>query len=214
MAIGTPYATALEYRAAIDKTDGGDDAAILVDLETVSNFFNRRTKRSRAGFNVDAGDVTRIYEVGDRGAVPPGGIDIVTIDDLVSVTSIKLDVGQVGNFTDASTVTAASTDYEFLPLDRSQGPEVRPADSIRFTPWGTIGALNAGVRIEVVGKFGWPDVPAAVKSATIQLCSILRLEGPRASQQIPEDLEGAIQFSPSAKGLVWDLVRTYEDIRY
>jgi len=209
MAIDSAYATAANYRKAIKKSDPGDDPRILIDLGIVSRFLDVRLRRL-AGFAQDTSAVARIFEVGARGHVGPGGQRILDVDDLVSITSIKVDQSIVGNFTDSSVVTAASTDYELLPRNATLGPTSKPYDAIRWTPWGDIGPLQQGARVEITAKYGWPSVPGPIERACIELTGILRLETPRATVTVPEDMNGVVQQSPVAQQIIWNLATSFE----
>ena len=116
-------------------------------------------------FWLDAIDATRYYE--RASAV------LVVIDDLATVTSIKTDPTGEGVF---SEIWTENTDFVF-------GPQNAAADGV---PYQTIYSLYAGSyvvpdgyttsgkyflpsgprRIQVIGKFGWPAVPAQVVTAT------------------------------------------------
>lgn len=102
----------------------------------------------------DPADVTRYYERTD--------VDLVVIDDLATLTSVKIDPDGMGTFSQAWT---QNTDFMF-------GPENAAADGV---PWTAIYRLPTSGsylfpagrrRIQVIGKFGWPAVPAQVVEAT------------------------------------------------
>ena len=199
MAIDSAYATAEQYRAAIDRTDTSDDDEILLDLKAISRYIEGKLQRF---FNKDAEDVSRIYTC-------PKTSDTLRIDDLSELTSIEIDTNIDGTYN----VTLDSDDYELLPVNANLGPEPRPYTQIWLTDWGDYSAFYKGQRIKVTGKFGWPSVPEAVKRATIHLTAILRLETPRATRRIPE-LGEAIEASPDAQHIIRQLTDNYRRIRY
>jgi len=104
-------------------------------------------------FWLDATDQTRYYERLDD--------DLVVIDDLAAITSIKTDPDGTGTYSGTWT---QDTDYVF-------GPDNAAADGV---PWAAIYRLPAGGhviprgkrRIQVIGRFGWPAVPDRVAEAT------------------------------------------------
>ena len=55
---------------------------------------------------------------------------------------------------------------------------------------------------ELTSIGGWPAIPAAIARATYQLTGILRLQSPRATSQIPEAFDQALEASPTAKKIV------------
>ncbi len=121
-------------------------------------------------FWLDAIDATRYYERASAA--------LVVIDDLAMVTSIKTDPSGDGVY---SETWVENTDFVF-------GPQNAVADGV---PYQTIYSLHAGDyvllagylssgryflpagprRIQVVGRFGWPAVPAQVVTATSILAS-------------------------------------------
>ena len=205
MVISDAYATAAQYRAAITKSDTTDDIEIDLDLLAVSRYLERRLGRF---FNVDASDVTRIYDVGSRGARPPGGHKSLWIDDLSAApTSVIIDKDNDGLFSDETAL--ASTDYELYPLNAPDGPEARPYTRLDITAWGDEGTWPHTSRVQIIGKWGWLAVPAAITRATIHLAGILRLESPRATNRIPDDLGATVATSPQGQAIVRQLMNAY-----
>ena len=206
MAIADAYATVAEYRDRTGKTGhSDDDATTLLQLTAVSRYIERFLGRF---FNVDASDVTRLFRVGDRGGAPPGGRKVLTVDDLSATpTSVKIDKDNDGLFSDETAL--AGTDYILIPRNAQLGPESEPYQAIELTPWGDQTAWPEGVWVEVIGKFGWPAVPEAIRQATIDVTGILKMETPRATNRIVDDLAGAIEASPQAHGIVKGLQVVY-----
>ena len=195
MAVTDAYSTAGTYRSAIGKIDTGDDAEILTDLTAISRYLDLRLGRF---FTKDAAAVKRYY-MGD-------GQVVLYVDDLVSVTTIKIDTDLDGSFADETAL--ATTDYELLPRNVDVGPEPQPYRSIGLTDYGTKGVWTPIARIEIDAVWGWPAVPDAIKRACIQLTGILRLETPRAQATVSE-IGQVVQMSGKAMGIVEDLHRHY-----
>ena len=207
MAISDAYATVAEYRERVGKTGPSDhDDTVKDQLTAVSRYIERFLGRF---FNVDASDVTRLYRVGDDGGVPNlGARKVLTVDDLsADPTSIKIDEDKDGLFTDETAL--AATDYVLLPRNALLGPEAEPYHAIELNSWGDTASFTEGAWVEVIGKFGWPAVPQAIKQATVDLTSILRLESPRATNRIVDDIAGSIEASPQAHGIVKGLQVVY-----
>lgn len=184
------YATAAEYRASIDKVDTSEDAEVLIDLTSVSRHIEKRL----AGrfFTKDASAAVRIYK--------PRFPNILEVDDIVTLTSIKVDAGRDGTY--ETTLTAA--EYELTPRNAADGPEPSPYTAIeRLT-----GAWANTSRVEVTAVFGWPAVPAAIKSACIQITAMLRLETPRAQSQVT-DLGSIVSVNTTARNLIDNLILDY-----
>ena len=201
MAVTDSLITAAEYRAIAEKSDTSDDADVLLDATAISRYIEGRLGRFFTG---DAGDVTRVY------TVPVLGQRLYVDDLAADPTTIKIDEDHDGSFTDETALAAA--DYELHPINAALGPEVWPYTSIVLTDWGTKGSFAKGQRVEVVGTFGWPAVPQAVKQATAHLTAILRLESPRATNQIAPmaDVMGVLSTSRSAQDIVQRLIEQYK----
>lgn len=196
------YATVTQYRDAIDMTDTGKDDQIEADLEAVSRYLDQRLGRI---FGQDVYDETRLF-------VPAASSDTLWVDDLsADPDSIKIDEDEDGVFTDEDAL--ASTDYELRPLNATSGAEPRPYTHIVLTRWGDYGAWTPNVRVQITGKWGWPDVPKGIERACIQFTSIWRLQSPLATRRIPE-LGDAIEASPVARRMVDQLVEQYGRTRY
>ncbi len=198
------YATAAEYRAVTKRTDTGDDTQILTDLKAISRWLEGDSRLGRF-FTKDAADVTRIFVVPESG-------DTLWIDDLSAApTTIKIDTDGDGSFTDETALAAA--DYECWPINAALGPEARPFTRIKMTSWGAYGSWTKDQRVQIVGKWGWPAVPEAVKRATIELTAILRLESQRATARVQE-LDVVVEASPEAQSIVNRLTDNYRRISY
>jgi|SRR5690554_699755 len=185
MPVANSYATAEEYRNSIEMTDTGKDTDIIRDLEAVSRHIDSRMSRF---FIKDTEPVTRTYVV-------PATSTSLWVDDIAEIESIEVD-------------GAVIEDYELWPYNADKGPEPRPYMKI-ISPTG----FCRGQRVKVTAKFGWPAVPAAIKSATIQLTAILRLESPRATRRI-EELGSTIEASPDAQSIIRQLMDGYKRIKY
>ena len=117
---------------------------------------------------------TRVYAAGSR--------KLLLIDDLSAApTSVKIDLD--GDDTYETTLTTG--DYELLPRNAAEGPEPRPFTSLGIHPSASTIDHFEG-RIEIVGLFGWPSIPVAIKVATIELAALWRIETPRATRRVNE----------------------------
>ena len=198
-------ATVADYKAITGKSVGVEDTEIGNALLAVSRHIESRLGRF---FTVDAADVTRTYIVGTQGGEPPGGHQVLEVDDLsADPTSIKIDKDNDGLFTDETALL--STDYELHPLNAALGPEPRPFESIRLTPWGDEITWATGLRVEVIAKWGWPAIPQAIVEATCHLAAILRLESPRATKRIPDEIGADVETSREAQQIIWQIMNTY-----
>ncbi len=129
---------------------------------------------------------------------------ILTIDDHVSIHSVKIDENRTGSFSQ----TLSATDYELLPRNAPNRPEPQPYRQIQLTEWGTQFAWLPGARIQVTGIRGWPAVPSAIVSACIELTAIFRVESVRATNRINE-MNQVLSTSRAAQSIVDSLIRAY-----
>jgi hypothetical protein len=159
------YCTPEELKSSRGITDTADDAEILAACETAARWIDGACDRS-----FWRGTDTRTYA--------PTSLYCLTVDDLVSVSTLKADAAGDGTFE----TTWTSGDYQLLPVNPAVGPERRPYTQIRAVgsytfPYPTIGPARADL-VQVVGVFGWPAVPAAVKQAAQVLAGdFLKLGG-------------------------------------
>lgn len=190
------YADAATYRAVVDKSDTGADAAILTDLTAISRYIDAKLGRF---FTKDAVAVARVYPAEDVWRT-------LYVDDLVSVTSIKIDDNASGIFTDDTAL--GPLDYELLPRNAPSGPEPRPYTAIEMTFYGTRYSFPGNTRVQVTGIWGWPAVPAAIARACCHLTGILRLETPRAQATVSE-IGQVVQASWQARNIIESLITEY-----
>ena len=171
MAIGDAYATAQEYRDAIDKMSADDDLAISNALQVASRWWDRKLRRT-AGFNKDTAAVARTFYA-HRG--PDGcGSKTLFVEDIASTSGMTVTLDGVA---------VAATDYQLRPLNATLGPEPEPYD--RIVRLGTVGwTLQRPVVVTAI--WGWPAVPEAIKQATIEWAAIWRGESIRATERVNE----------------------------
>ncbi|MDE0003392.1 MAG: hypothetical protein OXQ29_11925 [Rhodospirillaceae bacterium] len=174
----TPYADVAAYREVLDDaTASHDDARILAELLTASELIDYMT--GGRFFDQDASSVTRRYDWLNGGRA-------LRIDDLSATPStVSYKVGS------AAAVTVGASTYTLCPRNASLAS--RPYTEIWFD---TAPPRNAVVSIS--GQWGWPSVPHGVKSATIQLASIVLLDGPRGTQLVTNILADATNQLPQA----------------
>ena len=68
----------------------------------------------------------------------------------------------------------ATTDYQLLATNAASGPEPKPYTGIYIPPWSSCAGFPAGAQIQVIGRHGWPSVPAVVQSINCQLVALRR----------------------------------------
>lgn len=162
--VGQYYCTAEELKSRLSITDTSDDDQVILACQAASRWIEGATGRY-----FWRGTDTRTYV--------PESVWCLSTDDLVSVTTLKTDADGDGVF---ETTWTAGTDFELALGDRSYNTgasgEQRPYTQIRVVGGGAkmfpfTWAFTRQDRIQVVGVFGWPAIPPAVRQAAMQLAA-------------------------------------------
>jgi hypothetical protein len=147
------YATLAEFKSSIGITDTTDDTPLQSVLDAADQLINNYVD-TKVGFGITSSQ-TRYYTA-ER-------FDFVLTDPIVTVTTLAVDINGDGTY---SQVWSAN-DYILAP--RNAALDSRPYTEIDTSPFSTadynfpVGYLE----VKVVGTFGWPSVPAAVKQAAL-----------------------------------------------
>ena len=153
MTITNGYATLAEYKAQFfptDQSDTADDATIELVIEAASRAIDDHCFRR---FYKNTVDETRYYSAEFD--------NILFVDDLVSITTLKTD--EDGDRTYEQTWVA--TDYDLQPFNASLKSE--PYGWIETTPNGSYSFPNTAKGVQIVGVFGWPSTPKQIKEACL-----------------------------------------------
>jgi len=144
MTITNGYATLAEIKAMpkIGSTDATDDTFIEDLVEIASRYIDTATGRR---FWVNTNDETRTYKAACD--------ERVYTDDIVSVTSLKIDVDGDRTYE----TTWATTDYDLLPENASL--DSKPYNFIQTAPLGRYSFPCGQKGVQIVGKFGWSAIP-------------------------------------------------------
>jgi hypothetical protein len=159
MSITNGYATLEEFkqwatsRGETASTAADDDAVIEDIIEQTSRYIDGKANRR---FYADTSDVTRTYTPEDE--------TLVFIDDL-SATPTTLKVDYTADRTYATTV--ASTDYDLLPENAAANGQPYTMVEMRWSATDYFPDERKGVQI--VGKWGYPAVPAGIKNACLMI---------------------------------------------
>jgi hypothetical protein len=146
------YATLAEFKAAVGITDTTDDAALQSVLDATDTLIDLYCDR-KTGFGTAT--ETRYYTAEDY--------EYVLTDDLVSVTTLQTDDDANGTY---ETTWTAGTDYVLAPVNAAlDGFPYTEIDT--SVSWPRNFPKDVYIGVKVVGVFGFPSVPAAVKQAEI-----------------------------------------------
>lgn len=158
MAISNGYATLADVKAALRITDNVDDSLLELSIEAASREIDGWCERV-----FTSSTATRIYR--------PTDVFTVEVDDLQSITTLKTDSDGSGTFD----VTWTATDYQLNPLNGIAGGITTPYTAIRaigqylFPIYEPRNVNSQEASVQIVGVWGWPSVPTAVRQATILL---------------------------------------------
>ena len=146
------YASLSEFKAAVGITDSTDDGALQSVLDATDTLIDLYCDR-KTGFGTAS--ETRFYTAEDY--------EYVLTDDLVSITTLQTDDDANGTY---ETTWTSGTDYVLAPRNAAlDGFPYTEIDTSVTWPRNFPKDVYLGVR--VVGVFGFPSVPAAVKQAEI-----------------------------------------------
>jgi hypothetical protein len=146
------YATLAEFKAAVGITDSTDDTALQNVLDATDTLIDLYCDR-KTGFGTAS--ETRYYTAEDW--------EYVLTDDLVSVTTLQTDDDANGTY---ETTWTSGTDYVLAP--RNAALDGFPYTEIDTSvTWPRNFPKDVYLGVKVVGVFGFPAVPAAVKQAEI-----------------------------------------------
>lgn len=172
------YVEVPEFKAWVELGDTIDDVVIDESIAAASrgidNFCHTRFWKTATG-------TARLFDTCDP--------RLVRVGDVVTVTQVATDTAADGTF---ATVWA-TTDYQLLPLNPADAPEIEPYNQLHAIgtltfPRVTSTASRYG-RIRVTGTWGWPTVPEAVRQACLLVTN--RLVKRRNS---PEGVAGFDEF--------------------
>jgi hypothetical protein len=146
------YALLSEFKQAVGITDNTDDAALQSVLDATDTLIDLYCDR-KTGFGTAT--ETRYYTAEDY--------EYVLTDDLVSVTTLQTDDDANGTY---ETTWTVGTDYVLAP--RNAALDGFPYTEIDTSvTWPRNFPKDVYLGVKVVGVFGFPAVPAAVKQAEI-----------------------------------------------
>lgn len=138
------------------------------------------------------------------------GSAVLSIDDLVTLTTLLTDTGGDGTF---GTTLTNNTDFVLEPLNAAAETPARPYTLIRIKPRASSAYFPTDPRsVKVTGKFGWAAVPEEVVQAASILVNILfkRKDAPFGIATAGVDEQTAMriaQTDPTIRALLGPFVR-------
>jgi hypothetical protein len=193
------YATLSQVKAALRITDQIDDSLLNTSIGAASRFVEGYCDRS-----------FEKASLGTATYIPTGRMDDLIVDDLTAVTSISIDEDLDETFG----TTLRPIDFQLLPVNRRSGGLEFPFSRIRPQEDGYWPAAYGRATVRIVGQFGWPAVPEAVREATILQASRLytRLDSPLGIAGFGD--MGAMRVSFRGDPDVMMLLEPYRRVRF
>lgn len=164
--IGQFYTSVEEVKDRLNISDTASDFQLLASVQSAA-----RAIESYCG--------RHFYPLVEPRTYVPYDIYMLPVDDLVSVTSFKVDRDGDGIFEET---WVQGTDYELAigpgEYNQNASGEARP-----YTMARTINAMGGGLffpytwefsrldRIQITGTWGWPQIPYGVREAAMQTAS-------------------------------------------
>jgi hypothetical protein len=160
------YASLQQVKASLRITDVIDDNLLNAAIDSASRWVDGWCGRQ---FGAAAGTATRDY-------VPTGRMELLMVDDLTSVVSIKIDEELDRSFS----TTLNAIDFQLEPVNALSFGNAYPYTMIRPQEDGYWPTSFGRATVRVEATYGWPGIPDAVREATILQASRLftRLESP------------------------------------
>lgn len=161
----TDYVTIEELKQRLSITDTIDDAQAAIAVTGASRAIEGATGRY-------------FWKGADTRTYVPESIYQQTVDDLVSVTTLKTDQDGDGVF---ETTWTAGTDFELAlgdwSFNVSASGEQRPYTQVKVITGAKLfpftWAFTRQDRIQIAGTFGWPAIPVIIRQACLQLAAEL-----------------------------------------
>jgi hypothetical protein len=195
------YASLSQLKSALRITDAVDDSLLNTALDSASRWVDGWCDRSFA----PAGTA-----VTSRDYVPTTTFGIVQIDDCVEVTEVRLDDDLDRTFSK----TLLSIDWAPEPVNETTYGLVLPFTRLRSYEDGYWPVWRGQPTVRVFARYGWPEIPDAVREATILQASRLftRLDSPLGVAGFGD--MGAMRVSRFVDPDVEQLLAPYRRIRY
>jgi hypothetical protein len=188
-------------------------------------FANIITSISR---EIDTNCARFFYQLSETKYYTPENAYRLTVDDLVSVTTLTTD-----DLSGSRTYpyTWATTDYDLWPYDAAQKSEPEPYMAIDVTPQGqylfpcnnytgydtvyrySTLSRNLTKSVKITGIFGWPEIPAAITEACL-LWSFKTFKNYQTPYTDPDMANQKVSYVPLIDREVFAMIKNYRRARW
>lgn len=180
-------------------------------LKAVSHFVDTQSRR-KDGFNQSTSVETRVFDGNGKAAVwlksQEGYIDIATSTGLI----VKVDLNGDYAYTGSNETLTLDTHFWLIPDNAGSGADPKPWGGLELIPTNTVATVWPQQRraIQVTAKFGFPEVPEAIKELTINLTRMLRdVNETGMLLQYQAGGDGTVQVTQQMDRLTRDILRAY-----
>jgi len=194
------YCSLAQVKNALRITDAIDDDLLNTAIEASSRFIDGYTDRS-----------FQPATAGTAEYVPTGRMDDLVVDDLTVITAIQIDEDLDRSFS----TTLNTIDFQAIPVNGRSGGIPFPFSRVRPQEDGYWPiSFDRRATVRVIGEFGWPETPAAVREAAILQASRLytRLSSPVGVVSFGD--MGAVRVSRFVDPDVDMLLNPYKRLRF
>jgi hypothetical protein len=150
------YATLPQFKAWISDKETVIDAILEKRIETSSRWIDHRCEQP-------CGRRRHFYQVTEARVFDTTDPNVLRIDDLLSVTTLKTDENADGTFE----TTWAASDYQLLPFDAPTKGEPYTEISALLRRFPLCAKGQRVGRIQVTGLWGWTAIPNEVHTACL-----------------------------------------------
>lgn len=154
-----------ELKDRLDMTDDTSQDSVIADVCSATSRW------------IDEFCGRHFYRITDTRTYEPENIWLITVDDLVSVSSLNIDLDGDGVYETAWTL---NSDYMLKIGERRYNKgeygEPRPYTQVQVLKGGNtwfpfVWPFTHQDRVQITGVFGWPQVPAAVHQAALLIAA-------------------------------------------
>lgn len=181
MAIDRGYCTLAEFRLYKKTTTTGTHDPMLEDLvEAASRYIDTQTNR----FFYTSTGKTAYYT--------PEFSDMLLIDDLYAVTTLKTDEDGDGTYENTWT-TGATGDFYLMPFNAASfgNSGSYSYQWIEINPEGDYTFPKAFRSVQLIGDYGWSGIPADIKMACLEIVNAAYLRRTGQNMSAVAEVTGA-----------------------
>jgi hypothetical protein len=200
------YATLAQVKSALRINDQIDDGLLNTAIQSASRWVDGWCDRSFT----PAAAGTAVGAFASRDYTPTDRFGTIYIDDCVEVSEVRIDDDLDRTFSK----TLLPADFLLEPVNEERYGLTLPFTRLRPYEDGYWPTFRNRPTVRVTARFGWPEVPVAIREATILQASRLftRLDSPLGVAGFGD--MGAMRVSRFVDPDVEALLQPYRRIRY